>query len=227
VFFNVRDLELKPARFDVELPAGSIEFLDPKLRQASPLRASGTVELVTGSLGEIRVRGHVQVRMQTECDRCLEPAEFPVDSGFELYYRPVAEGSFEVNANNAAHRGQRPEARTAAHAVRAGVSANKAARRGRRPEAAMAARPVRVEEKAIDAGEAEMGFYEGDGLELNDVLREFVLLALPMQRLCSENCKGICPECGQNRNHNECRCQTAAVDDRWAALKELRKNAES
>jgi DUF177 domain-containing protein len=199
VFFHVRDLELKPARFDVVLPPGSIEFLDPKLKQSEPLQASGKAELVMGSLGEIRVTGQVKVRLQADCDRCLEPANFPVDSSFELYYRPVAE---DVNASNAA-------------------------RRGRRPEAAIPARAVRVEEKAIDAGEAEMGFYEGDGLELNDVLREFVLLALPMQRLCEENCKGICPVCGQNRNQNECRCQTTASDDRWAALKEIRKNAES
>ena len=87
----------------------------------------------------------------------------------------------------------------------------------------MAAARERRDQKAIDAEEAEMGFYEGDGLELNDVLREFVLLALPMQRLCSENCKGICPECGQNRNQNECSCRTTVVDNRWAALKELRK----
>jgi DUF177 domain-containing protein len=173
VFFHVRDLELRPARFDVELPPGSIEFLDPKLKQAEPLQSSGKVELVTGSLGEIRVSGQVKVRMQAECDRCLEPAVFPLDSGFELYYRPVTEGYGE--------------------------------------------------EKAIDPSEAEMGFYEGDGLELNDVLREFVLLDLPMRKLCDENCKGICPVCGQNRNQKECRCRTTASDDRWAALKELRK----
>lgn len=173
MFFRIRDLELRPARFDVELPPGSIEFLDPKLKQAEPLQASGKVELVTGALGEIRVKGQVKVPIQAECDRCLEAAEFPIDSSFELYYRPVAEGYGE--------------------------------------------------EKALDPGEAEMGFYEGDGLELNDVLREFVLLALPMQKLCRENCKGICPVCGQNRNQKECQCQTAATDDRWAALKELRK----
>ena len=177
MFFHVRDLELKPVGFDVELPPGTIEFLDPKLKQSEPLQASGKAELVMGSLGEIRVTGQVQVRLQSECDRCLEPAGFPIDSSFELYYRPVAEGYGE--------------------------------------------------EKALDAGEAEMGFYEGDGLELNDVLREFVLLALPMQKLCNENCKGICPVCGQNRNQNECRCQSNAGDDRWAALKEIRKNAES
>ena len=198
MFIHVRDLELKPAHFDVELPPGTIEFLDPKLKQAEPLHASGKAELVMGSLGEIRVTGQVKVRLQSECDRCLEPAGFPIDSSFELYYRPVEEGNLGLNANSAA-------------------------RRGRKPEAAITARAVRLEEKALDAGEAEMGFYEGDGLELNDVLREFVLLALPMQKLCNENCKGICPVCGQNRNQNECRCQTTAGDDRWAALKELRK----
>ena len=155
-----------------------------------------------GSLGEIRVTGQVKVRLQAECDRCLEPAG--VSGGFQ-FRAVLSSGSGRVLE----------------------LRVNNAARRGRRPEAAIAARAVRVEEKSLDAGEAEMGFYEGDGLELNDVLREFVLLALPMQKLCDENCKGICPVCGQNRNQNECRCQTAAGDDRWAALKEIRKNAES
>lgn len=171
MFFRVRDLELRAGRFDVELAPGVVEFLDPKLRQVGPLKAAGTVELVMESLGEIRAKGHLSVQMEADCDRCLEPAPFPVDSDFELYYRPVAEGYGE--------------------------------------------------ETAIDEGEAQMGFYEGDGLELNDVLREYVLLALPMQRVCSENCKGICPECGQNRNQIECACQTETVDDRWAALKNL------
>ena len=49
----------------------------------------------------------------------------------------------------------------------------------------------------VDSGVFPVGGVKSE-LELNDVLREFVLLALPMQRLCSENCKGICPECGQN-----------------------------
>src|SRR5205814_8075012 len=95
-----------------------------------------------------------------------------------------------------------------------GASSRRGARHGHRPEVGSAARRVSVEAKALDAGDAEIGFYEGVGLELNDVLREFVLLALPMQRLCSENCKGICPECGQNRNQNECSCRTTVGDNR-------------
>ena len=77
------------------------------------------------------------------------------------------------------------------------------------------------EEVAIDAGEAEIGFYEGDGIELNDVLREYVLLTLPMQRVCRQDCKGICPACGQNRNLKDCACQAVPLDDRWAALERI------
>jgi uncharacterized protein len=78
-----------------------------------------------------------------------------------------------------------------------------------------------VDELKIDEGEAEIGFYEGLGLELADVIKEQVLLALPMQRICSEDCKGICPICGANRNETPCACQAKLADDRWTALKNL------
>src|SRR5438270_5940070 len=58
-----------------------------------------------------------------------------------------------------------------------------------------------VAESAID-----VGFYEGNGLALNDVLREVLLLALPMQVVCTAACKGICPVCGENRNQRDCDC---------------------
>jgi uncharacterized protein len=175
VFFTVRDLEVRARRFDVELAPGTIEYLDPKLRQAGPLVAQGKAELVVEATGEIRVKGHLKVRVQADCDRCLDPGEFPIDSDFELYYSPLS-NEF-----------------------------------------------VGTEERAIVKEETEMGFYNGEGLELNDVLREFVLLALPMQRLCKENCAGICPVCGQNRNKLACQCATAKTDDRWAALKNLKQ----
>lgn len=77
-------------------------------------------------------------------------------------------------------------------------------------------------EDEIDEAGFEVGYYEGNGLPLNDVLHEVVLLALPMQLVCSESCKGICPVCGQNRNQRECGCQQVATDDRWSKLKDLR-----
>ena len=77
------------------------------------------------------------------------------------------------------------------------------------------------EETAIDEGEAEMGFYEMPGLQLEDIIREQVELALPMQRVCSESCKGICPVCGVNRNDTTCDCHPKSGDDRWMALKDF------
>jgi uncharacterized protein len=77
-------------------------------------------------------------------------------------------------------------------------------------------------EVEIDEGEAEIGFYEGKGLSLLDILREQVMLALPMQRVCSEDCKGICPVCGSNRNEAMCDCRVESTDNRWgAALRNL------
>jgi uncharacterized protein len=80
---------------------------------------------------------------------------------------------------------------------------------------------AREEEVEIDEEEAEMGFYEGGGLELEEILREQVLLMLPMQRVCSASCKGICPVCGRNRNESDCGCKPAPADDRWGALRDL------
>ena len=80
---------------------------------------------------------------------------------------------------------------------------------------------ARDEEIGIDEGEAEIGFYEGEGMELEDILREQILLLLPMQKVCREECKGICPICGKDRNETACQCKLQAADDRWQALRKI------
>jgi uncharacterized protein len=142
------------------------------MKQAGPLHAVGVAELVSLSLGEIRVKGNYSVVIECDCDRCLDPAEFPIEKQFDLFYHPE---SSQTTAG----------------------------------------------ETHLAVDESEIGFYEGDGLELNEVLREQVLLDLPMQRVCKPDCKGVCPYCGQNRNTTNCNCQVATVDDRWSALKKL------
>jgi len=78
------------------------------------------------------------------------------------------------------------------------------------------------EEVSLQEGELEIGFYEDGGIELEEILLEQVLLALPMQRVCSDACKGICPVCGKNRNETECDCRRVEnADDRWGALRKL------
>jgi uncharacterized protein len=77
-----------------------------------------------------------------------------------------------------------------------------------------------VEEITVTDVEADIGYYQGEGLLLEDVLREQVLLAVPIKTVCSESCKGLCPRCGQNLNSGSCDCKPPE-DARWAALKDV------
>lgn len=174
MLLKVRDLEVKPIRFDTAYGPGEVDFLDESLQQVGPLAVNGVAELL-GSVGEIRVRGHFRATVTAECDRCLAPATFPIESDFDLYYRPASPGASG-------------------------------------------------EEIAIDDGESEVGFFEGEGVQLQEVLREQVLLALPVQRLCREDCKGLCPSCGADRNQGGCSCAAPLRDARWAALESLKSN---
>jgi uncharacterized protein len=81
-------------------------------------------------------------------------------------------------------------------------------------------------ELSVTAAEAEIGYYQGEGLLLEDVLREQVLLAVPLKVICREDCKGLCPTCGKNRNNELCSCAAPAGDPRWEALKDLREKLE-
>jgi uncharacterized protein len=60
-------------------------------------------------------------------------------------------------------------------------------------------------------------------VHLAEVIREYLLTALPMHPLCREDCKGLCPQCGHNLNEGPCGHVAQATDDRWAALKPLLK----
>jgi uncharacterized protein len=82
-------------------------------------------------------------------------------------------------------------------------------------------------ERSITASETEIGYYQGDSLLLEDVLREQVLLSLPVRTLCKPDCKGLCPRCGANRNLQPCSCDEGNTDPRWEALTGLRGRIKS
>jgi len=58
-------------------------------------------------------------------------------------------------------------------------------------------------------------------LDLTEVVRQNLLLSLPMSALCSSQCRGLCPECGENLNESSCKCQHEEGDPRLAALRDL------
>ena len=89
-----------------------------------------------------------------------------------------------------------------------------------------AAADAEATERSITAPETEIGYYLKDSLLLEDVLREQVLLSLPVRTLCKEDCKGLCPRCGANRNSQACQCEEGPSDPRWEALSGLRSKVK-
>jgi uncharacterized protein len=91
-------------------------------------------------------------------------------------------------------------------------------------------RPLGVDagrdELSVTDAEAEIGYYQGEGLLLEDVLREQVLLAFPLKVICREDCKGLCVHCGKNLNQEQCSCAAQQKDPRWEALREIRSRLE-
>jgi uncharacterized protein len=80
------------------------------------------------------------------------------------------------------------------------------------------------EEVELDSDELDVVFLEEERLDLNALAVEQIELAMPMRVLCREDCAGLCPSCGRNRNlHGECGCADAEIDPRWSALAALKE----
>lgn len=82
-----------------------------------------------------------------------------------------------------------------------------------------------VRERFVQAGhtggDEEAYLYSDDVVDLEPMARDAILLELPLAPLCSEECLGLCPACGTNRNLSSCDCE-AQIDPRWSALDQLR-----
>jgi len=81
-----------------------------------------------------------------------------------------------------------------------------------------------AEEETAELQEEDLSLsvFEGEAIDVDDLVREQVLLALPTRALCREDCAGLCPVCGINKNTNACHCESKEIDPRWQALKDLR-----
>jgi uncharacterized protein len=78
-----------------------------------------------------------------------------------------------------------------------------------------------IETVELDERDLNLSTFDGAQIDIDEIVREQLLLAVPVRALCRENCQGLCPICGADKNERECDCQTEEGDPRWAALKEL------
>jgi uncharacterized protein len=77
------------------------------------------------------------------------------------------------------------------------------------------------EGRELEPDELDVAFYEGDEFEIDSAVAEQIVLAVPMKPLCREECLGLCPSCGGNRNESPCACHAESKDPRWEALRGL------
>lgn len=79
------------------------------------------------------------------------------------------------------------------------------------------------EELELNADDLDFTFYEGNEINLATLINEQIVLALPTNYFCSQQCKGLCPQCGLNLNKSSCSCRhEMPPDSPWAALKNLK-----
>ena len=77
-------------------------------------------------------------------------------------------------------------------------------------------------ESGLRADDLEFSLYEGDEIDMSPLICEQILLALPTRPLCREDCAGLCPRCGNNRNRVQCDCRAETFDPRLEVLRSIK-----
>ena len=166
------------------------------LVSSSPLSAS--FKKVSG---RVFVRGNFSAVLVAPCKRCTTDVEVPIEVDFSIRMVPEA---LAPRADDSADP-------TAAKAPRRKYQ--KKEDDGQSPSAA-----------SFELDEVDAEPFNGKTIDLDPIIREQVLLALPVSVLCREDCKGLCTVCGEDLNEKDCGCERKVVDVRLAKLKEIKLN---
>lgn len=142
--------------------------------------------------GSVLLKAEVSPHLMAPCKRCLSDVWMDLPVHFTLNLVPDS----------------RPELKGEDGGAEGGAAADQDRRRDRGGSFALA--------------DADREPFDGRTIDLDPIVREQVLLALPASVLCREDCKGLCPQCGQNLNEAECGCERKVVDPRLAVLKTIK-----
>ena len=160
-----------------------------------PFRIMGPVELVmtVRKDGDLfHLVGQLRGALELPCSRCLEPFALAFEPSFDLRYLPQHLNEGASAAGDEDGGGEDDD-----------------------------------EDDARGGGEVGgddllTAFYRDDQIDLVQMIREQMFLAMPMKPLHSDDCKGLCPSCGANLNETTCACRDEWIDPRLAPLRELK-----
>lgn len=68
--------------------------------------------------------------------------------------------------------------------------------------------------------------FTGHEIDISEIVQTGFFMNVPGKFLCSEDCKGLCPECGHNLNDGDCHCGDEVIDPRWESLKKIMDSDE-
>ncbi len=83
-------------------------------------------------------------------------------------------------------------------------------------------RPVALKLESDNEEEEYLLVNENSAVSIDEAITEELYLSLPLRSLCKEDCLGLCPKCGCNKNEKECTCVAKEIDPRWAVLKNFK-----
>lgn len=149
---------------------GELSLDDTEVRLVEPAEVSGRI---SRDGKEVELRGELQAKIQTACDRCLQPVELSVRAEFKERFVPAVNWRAEP-------------------------------------------------QHELQDEDLNLAVFDGEAIELDDLVREEILLAIPGHVSCREDCRGLCPVCGIDRNRGSCQCETRETDSRWQGLGNLR-----
>jgi len=81
---------------------------------------------------------------------------------------------------------------------------------------------TQAKEAELKKDDLEVSIFNGDKIDVTELVREQILLNLPEQAFCREGCRGLCEKCGANQNLIDCKCEEKEIDPRWQGLRELK-----
>lgn len=79
------------------------------------------------------------------------------------------------------------------------------------------------DERELTGEELDLGFFKNDEIDIVEVVKEQVLLSVPMKPLCRAECRGICSKCGKDLNRGQCTCKAEGIDSRLAPLEKFKE----
>ena len=167
MIIELATLGKNPKAIEAEFSPEDIELGEVKLAEATSFRGQ-----IYKDDRKTHLAGHIITKIATDCVRCLEPLNKPVEIDFEDVFVDAAD-------------------------------------------------EPKQEELEVAATDLDESLVIGGSIDLGEVVREQIILATDEPALCREDCKGLCPKCGQNRNLIDCSCEEKEIDPRWAALKNL------